>query len=116
MTGCEFATLPDPCAAFFTWQDHLHAGEYLWIDIRKKVVKSVQCGEPIGRRSLEVTPAVFAFASLWTETVNQDHSTSQVVWSYGSAPASNRLALGYLNHGRNKISRSPFHVTREDEK
>ena len=45
MTGCEFATLPDPCAAFFTWQDHLHAGEYLWIDIRKKVAKSVQCGE-----------------------------------------------------------------------
>ena len=82
----------------------------------KRLRRVSSVGNQIGRRSLEVTPAVFAFASLWTETVNQDHSTSQVVWSYGSAPASNRLALGYLNHGRNKISRSPFHVTREDEK
>ena len=44
MTGCEFATLPDPCAAFFTWQDHLHAGAYLWTWHNEKVAKSVHCG------------------------------------------------------------------------
>jgi len=47
MTGCEFATLLDPCAAFFTWQDHLHAGAYLWTWHNEKVAKIVQCGEPI---------------------------------------------------------------------
>jgi hypothetical protein len=64
MTGCEFATLPDPCAAFFTWQGHLHAGEYLWIDIRKKLRRLSSVGSHLLKKLRSDRPYQFILSGL----------------------------------------------------
>ena len=53
----------------------------------KRLRRVSSVGNQIGRRSLEVTPAVFAFASLWTETqMSRRSSTSRRPSSFGSVP------------------------------